>query len=305
MEELLRRMLSDGRQARILLRRIQDYQKLAGAELSNTYRLEQALPAIRRLVDGLSDAEHKCRLLEWCAQQEAQIRGLKDDFRFRFGSELKERLERQGLALSGQLPVLHAGRYTIRLDFDTGSAALYWGPEIERIRGRVRLAAEEIERVLADFDGRLKARPFKPQEFLKLLGTAYDRFLYGQRLVPGSRVLLVDLLREIAFLTQPRKFALNPVRDNFQDYSRIQFGYDLFRLRQSEQPVLDGRRLRLSVATFDSTTEKARSLWVPDNEQGSGTYYSYLSFAEEDFCRVSSPPESGSSGGETQSGNRD
>ena len=37
-------------------------------------------------------------------------------------------------------------------------------------------------------------------------------------------------------------------------------------------------QLQLSVATFDSTTEKSKSIWVPDNEAGTGTYYSYVSF---------------------------
>ncbi len=56
---------------------------------------------------------------------------------------------------------------------------------------------------------------------------------------------------------------------------------DLYRLKKSEVHAIENHIVKLSVATFDATTEKKRSLWVPDNEQGDGTYYSYLSFLPE------------------------
>jgi hypothetical protein len=124
----------------------------------------------------------------------------------------------------------------------------------------------------------LKKAEFKPDAFLRVLSEAYEDRLRALSLMPASRVYLVELLGHLAFARQPKKFAVNPSRENFQEYSRIQFGYDLFRLKQSGRLAIGDRHLQLSVATFDSTTEKGKSIWVPDSEAGAGTYYSYLSF---------------------------
>jgi hypothetical protein len=278
MLEFLGRMQQDGKLARALSRRIQDYEKLSSAELSNTYLLEQALVPIKKQAAGLSATEYRQQLQEWCGQQEERIRALKDEFRFRFGTDLKAALEPHGVTLTGQFPILRAGFYTIKLDFDLGHATVYWGPEVEKIRGRAKLAVVEIEKTVVGFDQQLKAHATRPEEFLALLFDAYERHLHRAGLATGTRLLLVDLMREIAFAVQPRKFAINPTRENYREYSRVHFGYDLYRLKQADSLVVKGCQLRLSVATFDSTTEKARSLWAPDNERGEGTYYSYLSF---------------------------
>jgi hypothetical protein len=82
-------------------------------------------------------------------------------------------------------------------------------------------------------------------------------------------------------LQQPPGFRLNPTQEKFVEYPRIRFSYDLFRLRQAGQFQAGEDRLKLHVANFDATTEKAKALWVPDNEAGDGTHYSYVSFTRE------------------------
>ncbi|MFO7675821.1 MAG: hypothetical protein R6X12_05860, partial [bacterium] len=88
----------------------------------------------------------------------------------------------------------------------------------------------------------------------------------------------IELLSELILLIQPEAFRADPVRRRFLEYPRVQFSHDLYRLRQSPP---GGEAPRLHVAAFDSTTSRAKALWVPDNDQGEGTNYSHLSYPEE------------------------
>jgi len=279
MDEVLGRMKQDARLVSPLTRRIREYERLAASGESNAHLLEKALQQVRKLLDGLSPSENHQSLEDWYGRQAERIRQMKDEFRYRFGNDLKTALAQQGMELQGQFPKLRVGRYAISVDFEAGYAGVFWGPEIERIRTRVPLSVAEIARLVTGFDARLRKAEFKPDAFLREVGEGYDRRLNELRLAPGSRVYLVELLSFIAFARQPKKFAVNPSRENFQEYSRIHFGFDLYRLKQSANLMLGDRRMQLAVATFDSTTEKSKSIWVPDNEQGAGTYYSYVSFA--------------------------
>lgn len=278
MDETLARLKQDARLVSPLVRRVKDYERLAESGQSNAHLLERALQAAGKLLESLSPSDNRAHLQEWYERQVARIREMKDEFRYRFGNELKAALAQQGMELQGQFPKLKAGLYEIAVDFEAGNAGVSWGPGIERIRTRIALSATEIARFIAGFDARLKKAGSEPDAFLRVLSEAYEERRSALSLLPASRVYLVELLGHIAFARQPKKFALNPSRENFQEYSRIQFGLDLFRLKQSGRLALGDRHLQLSVATFDSTTEKGKSIWVPDNETGAGTYYSYLSF---------------------------
>jgi hypothetical protein len=279
MDEILGRMKQDARLVSPLTRRIREYERLAASGEGNAHLLEKALQRVRKVLDGLSPSETHQSLEDWYGRQAERIRQMKDEFRYRFGNDLKAALAQQGLELQGQFPKLRAGLYSISVDFEAGYAGVFWGPEIERIRTRAALSVSEIARLVASFDARLRKAEFKPDAFLRALSEGYDRRLSELQLASGSRVYLVELLSFVAFARQPKKFAVNPSRENFQEYSRIHFGFDLYRLKQSGNLLLGDRRMQLAVATFDSTTEKSKSIWIPDNEQGAGTYYSYLSFA--------------------------
>jgi hypothetical protein len=291
MMQMLTQMQQDARRLAPLVRRVKEYEELQKDEIANVHRLEKALPHIRQQINLLTESDRKAKLLEWCGEQDARVRSLKDDFRYRFGGDLKAALAEHGLPLEGQFPLLHAGFYTTKVDFEAGYARIYWGPEVEVIRSRLALSAADVANAIVSFDQQLKHRGFQASVFVRQLNAAYERNLQASGRPAASRVLITEIMGEVAFQIQPKKFAVNPVRENFQDYSRVQFGYDLYRLKQSGEQVSGGKVLRLFVATFDSTTEKSKSLWVPDSEQGTGTYYSYLSFEVQRHDEESPKPE--------------
>ncbi len=264
--------------AKIISKRLESYQKIKEQPAANTHILEKNLNEIKKLLTTFPESEIKSNLSKWTDEENEFIKNTKEEFRFQFGNQLKELLEKDGLILKGQLPLLRAGFYTLKLDFELGLAALYWGPEIQTIKAKIPLSVQEIYQTLYNFNEQLKKRTTSPQDFLKSLHQAYQRYTSFNNITFGNKVLLIDLLSELVLISQPSSFRTDPSKTKFREYSRIQFSYDLYCLRQT---VSQGSTLRLSVATFDATTDKAKSIWIPDNETGEGTYYSYIAFEEK------------------------
>lgn len=241
---------------------------------------EKSLLEIKLLIEKLPDGI-KEKGLAWYSEEESAIKRIKEEVRFNFGTKLKELLEKDGLALTGQLPILRAGLYSLRIDFDAGFSTLFFGPEIATLKNKIPLVPETIVKELTTHYRKLKGKDFNPQEFYKNLQKAYETHLlltgHGTQ-DTGTKVFLVDLLFELTVLSQSKGFKIDPRRENFREYSRIQFGYDLFRLRNALANSNSPATMHLHIATFDATLDKAKAIWIPDNEQGQGTYYSYISF---------------------------
>jgi hypothetical protein len=278
MENLIEFLTITTKKTQALVKRLKAFQALKAKEGLNLPVLEKNLAVIKGFLTDFPDTAVKDSVLSWYMEEASALNKAKDEFRFNFGATLKGLLEKEGIALHGQLPMLRAGFFSLKINFDLGSAALYWGPEIETIKTRIPLTPEEIVKAIKIFLTRLGRKEFDTAGFLKKLHRAYQRSIAANNLSLGTKVFLVDVLPELAFLSQPDAFRLDPAKERFREYSRIQFGFDLYRLKQGEVQIVEHHKLKLSVATFDATTEKKRSLWVPDNDHGEGTYYSYIAF---------------------------
>lgn len=304
MEGLLAQLKGIAASSQKLARRVTAYRTLAADPVKNAYSREKALAGLSKLVAGFPDSEVRGALGRWLESERAAVEKDKEEFRFGFGSRLAESLEKVGLRVSGQLPVLRVGMFSVRVDFGAGKAVLFWGPEVERLETISRLEPESIAGTLAEWKKSLAERASEPAKLARRLAEAYERVCGFGGLVPGTRVPLIDVLAEIVLAVQPRSFRANPSRGNFAEYPRVRFSYDLYRLKASgighrDSGIEDGEwgigngesgpgprapdtgpRVpypRLHVATFDATTDKTKALWVPDNEGGEGTHYSYVS----------------------------
>lgn len=206
-------------------------------------------------------------LEEWVKNEEEKIGSEETLWRANFGNELSKLLQNENLILKGQYPVLKSKFYTIKVSFETGTAALYWGNESELIASNIPLSPEQVYSAIKKANDLIMKRKFDPKKFFENLVTAYKRLLSEGK----EKILLTEILREVTLLQQPKAFKENPVRKNFVEYPRYVFSYDLYRLRKEGLG-----QIRLSVATFDATTDKSTAIWVPDDEEGNGTYYSYI-----------------------------
>lgn len=262
-----------------LVKLIAGYERLGAEPVRNAYERERTLVEADKVGATLEEGELKRRVREWVAAQRARVEEAKEEFKFEFGRQFMAGLEGSGLTVRGQLPLLRCGLFSVRVDFGTGRATIFWGPEVERLKGGVKIEPLGLARLLREYDASLKKRAITdPADFVRRLFIAYRRLCAGQGIAEGERVFLIDLLGEMVFLMQPEGFRVNPARERFVEYPRIRFSYDLYLLKRSGVREVEGRQLRLSVANFDATAEKGKALWVPDSEEGDGTNYSYISF---------------------------
>jgi len=280
MEGLVELLRSLSGESQKLARRLVAYRGLLSDPVGNVHARARAIAELSGAVQFFPDSEVRTRLVEWCRTEAAAVEQSRAEFRFEFGRQLVSGLEGTGMTVKGQLPLLRVGLFTVRADFEAGSATIFWGPEVEKLKSGLELAPVELAATLRKWCERLRRKSVEPAKLALRLRDAYRRFCGLRGLPEGTRVFLLDLLSELVLRMQPESFRLDPVQAKFVEYPRVRFSYDLFRLKQAGAFTAGDAQLKLYVANVDATTEKAKALWVPDSEEGEGTHYSYISFCQ-------------------------
>jgi len=258
-----------------IIKLIDTYDKTRQNPVDNAYLLEKKISEIEKMVPELPEFELKNVLSAWLKKEKLEIEGFKEDFRLKFGQELNKRLSKTGKKIKGQYPILRIGFYTLKMDFQFGEATLFFGPEIEKIKSKIPLDPNTISETIEEYDKELKSVKSKTEDMLKILLEAYNRALKLSSKTSGEKLLITDVLNEFVMLKQSRKFLVDPQKIHFHEYSRVKLSYLLYFLKNSG---LFEKGVRLHIATFDATTDKTTSIWIPENEEGEGTHYSHISF---------------------------
>jgi len=270
--ELIRALKKNCRALEKLLAK---YEKdLTRAGLS-PYDRERELAKITEISAVLPDFEGGRALRAWLETEKKTIGKAKDDFRFSFGQEIKQTCESAGFPVRGQYPLLRIGPYTLKLNFDFGRAELFFGPEVEKIKTGLPMDPSGLFKFIRDFHQTLKPDDFDAAGFGRELREACLRKTGSAGKSPPEKIPLLRIFRELVLMRQKPQFFADPRKENFREYPRVRFAFDLYRLRRSDVP---GLGLHLFTATFDATADRQAALWVPDNETGDGTYYSHLAF---------------------------
>jgi len=216
--------------------------------------------------------ELAARLEEWLREQE-RSRPL------HFGRSLREAAEAVGLGfavLTTEPPEYRLEPFTVGVDFRKGVAELRY-PRLPL--ADVELDPGAILKVRHKMLEALQTDGFDTEAFFDRLLSAYRRILAGRP--AGERVNLVEVLPEVAFLSQSQRFRRDPLRDHFQPYGRVRLAWDLARLRRCGGLHRNGWRLGLGTATMGTTRNKQDVLYLED-EGGRGQYYLSLWFSPED-----------------------
>lgn len=277
MKELIEGFRSLIKQSGRVNKLLNTYERLKEKSVENVYLLEKKLNEILKEVNSLPDFALKNSLITWLNNEKSELDKIKDEFRFSLGEKIKELFQKENWIIKGQYPLLRLGLYTLSLNFEFGEATLYFGPEIEKIKSKIPLEPETIYQVIKKFDDSLKKIKFDPKEFYLDLQKAYKKRIILSNKPYGEKVYLVDVLDEYVILKQPSQFFADPKKENFREIPRIHLCYLLFLFKKSEYAQ---KGIHFYIATFDATTDKMHAIWIPDNEEGEGTYYSYISFAE-------------------------
>lgn len=112
------------------------------------------------------------------------------------------------------------------------------------------LMLESIAPTLLDILKSEAERPFEISTFLKELYEAYERAIKLKGLNLGQPVQILDVFSELVLVKQSQTFKKNPLKSNFQEYTRELFGRDLAKVSAAGPKVVNGKRLQLMPTAF-------------------------------------------------------
>ncbi len=193
-----------------------------------------------------------------------------------FGQKLENELNKMNFELKGHYPLLKVSFYTLEVDSDNFKVLIWYGPQQEKLE-KCKLVPEEVVGKLKTMHDKIMQRHFSGEEFLSKVYEAYKIFICCQDKRIGDPIPITDILFGYAFLIQDKKFRTNPTKDNFKEYGRVLFSYDLYRLKER---IIYGKELSLVTATRAYTRRESDFLWVPTNDKGDGSYISHIKFRE-------------------------
>jgi hypothetical protein len=208
--------------------------------------------------------------------EELRDEGIQTEARFKSlcVSRLQDAFLSQGLKLGGSLPELTLGLLTLKFRFGQKSrVSIYYGPGIEEL-ANLPFDIEKIQAKVQKIVKDLNEPPLNEERFLADLYKAYERVLSRERKERGFFLSIIEIMQEMAFLRQTKRFLADPRKELFRSYGRVRFSNDLRRLKRR---TYKGKELRLVVASMEHT-KQGKSLWVPQDFSLQGVHYSFLTF---------------------------
>lgn len=266
-EKVKKELQTHSRRVTTLLKLLRTYEKESNSK-SNPYILSETLGKIRKILPEIPlNNELKQTLLTKVEKEAEIIEQMKARYRYSYMKGLGDALKQLNLNLSGQYPNLYAGLFTFRPNFQKGTIKIFWCTEEI---GETKLLPSQVLKTLKNFMKSLDT-PFVAKDFYMKLKEAYNQVLKTEGNLLERRAPIVGVLQKLVLMQQGKAFWANPTRRNFKEYSRVQFAYDLYRLRRSSF----GSGVRLVVATFDQTRDPTKAIFVPDSPEH-GTRYAYI-----------------------------
>ncbi len=260
-----------------LLKTFRDVGKLRHTPLNNLYKIKQEMIKIEKaLKRSKLDDFVKEEIERHLESIKSKIPRWEEDVKKTFGQKLENEMEKLGFELRGHYPLLKVSFYTLEVDLDSFRVLIWYGPQQEKL-GICELNPEEVVKKLKIVHAKITQWQFNDEMFLSKLYEAYKIAVYRQNKKMGDQIAISNILFEFAFLNQDKKFRTNPIKDNYREYGRVFFSYDLHRLKERK---FDGKELSLITATRAYTRRKSDFLWIPSGEKGDGNYISHIKFRE-------------------------
>jgi len=260
-----------------MLKSFRNLERLQSNPLNNLYKIKQELIKIEKMLkQSRLDEFIKRDIGQYVEDVKSNIPMWEESVKRNFGQRLENELRKIGFELRGHYPLLKASFYTLEVDLENFRVLIWYGPQQEKLEV-CKLIPEEIVKKLKIIHDKITQRHFNDNEFLSKIYEAYKVSIYRQNKKPGDQIPISDILFEYTFLIQDKKFRINPIKDNYKEYGRVFFSYDLYRLKERK---LENKELSLITATRAYTRQKSDFLWIPFNEKGNGNYISHIKFKE-------------------------
>lgn len=250
-------------------------EKLLSKEPSeNLGKLKQELNKLERAIKAEGSSASENSVVQYIQLVRQRVLELEVLSRKTFGKELEEELKQEGFRLEGHYPLLKSSFYTLEVNFDKSTVTIWFGPQQEKLKV-CNLSSKVVAKRLLELHNSITKREFDDKVFLSNLYKACEIVAYKEKRNLEEPLPIVSVLFEYALLVQDDKFKTDPIKENYTSYGRVFFSYDLFRLKERK---LNEHELELITATRTYTRKKKDFLWIPTNEEGSGTYVSHIRF---------------------------
>ncbi len=237
--------------------------------------IDTSVQKITKEIEKLKNSESYTRTLEdFCKNIQSELEEEKTHFRTAFINSLAKELSTHGFEIKGTLPELKIGILSLVFSFEQKEVTIFFGPKIYSL-GTVTLDTPKIIEKVKAFIDDLNSHLLPDQEFITLLFSAYDRMVKLGAVETSGSVGIYELLPEFILLLQPEQFYKDPKKENFRNYTKIYFSYNLYKLRER---AYNGNELQLTIATREETKKTYAHLWVPQNERGDGVHYGGIRF---------------------------
>ena len=276
-EEITKILSKEKNNIQNLLKVIKSIDKYQDDPVSNLYKIKQEVVKIEKMLkQSKLDDFVKKNIEQRIGGIKSKIPEWEENAKKTFGQNLENELRKVGFELRGHYPLFKVSFYTLKVDLENFKVSIWYGTEQEKLE-TCKSVPEDIAKKLKIIHDKITQRHFNDNEFLSKVYEAYKSSVYRQNKKLGDQISISDILFEYAFLIQDKKFRTNPIKDNYKEYGRVLFSYDLYRLKERR---LNDRELSLVTATRAYTRRKSDFLWIPSNERGDGSYISHIKFRE-------------------------
>jgi hypothetical protein len=180
-----------------------------------------------------------------------------------FGGALREAFATQGIEVSGNPPKFEVGRFEIAANFLTRSASISYGKEV--VVKRVSLSVDAILKAYQTAAKSITRRNENADAWMGQFYAAWES-ARARRNTEDKRANIVDCYFEMVLLRQPKTFFSAPAKNNFAEYTRPQFAYDLFEIATRPQRAYKNLVVFAHAATRSQTDSSTRSMWVVEGQ---------------------------------------
>jgi hypothetical protein len=254
-----------------VLKLLRSLRNLAKDPTANAAKLRTLLPRTKPALAKLP-VEITAKVERWAASLSKTLDDEETQLARSFASDLDQLLRAKNVKLGGNLPMLEASFF--KLEVRQQDVRVWFGPQREST-GTVPKSAAAVATYIEQLLARLTSEPFDDERFVEQIYQAYRAVLAAADAESAAQARIDAVHRQLIVARQGSAFTQN---QRLREYTRMQFGYDLYRLKQRKHR---GKELQLVTASKSQTIKYLDSLWVPSDEAGRGFLYSHLTFREE------------------------
>ena len=282
MEELIRNLSQEQRARKDIITSLKKLNVSSDIPIKKLILMKNEVANVRKKLDKANLKEsYSEEIHEFLTGFDSEIIRTENLCKSSFGTELHDQLAELNITYEGQYPKysLYGGLLYITSDLSANKTKLFYGNEREKI-AECKTDPEVITKMVMKNKPLIFDREFDEESFLLELKNAYDICIFKNKSSRNSNVKIVDLLPEVAFIKQNKRFRNNPSKSQYKEYTKVQFSYDISQLKAR---TVQNSELRLIAAKRSDTRNSRNIIWIPSKTRSIGETISGIKFVEQNY----------------------